>query len=128
GLVSSRIDEDNFAWRAALDITPSSTTLLYASISRGYKSGTTPINAANIARQNGPVKQEQLTAYEIGAKLGFLERKVQLNLAGFYYDYKDKQISTYFADPIYTALARLDNVPKSEAYGVEGELTIRPTN
>ena len=128
GLVSSKIDEDNFAWRAALDITPSSTTLLYASISRGYKSGTTPINAANLARQNGPVKQEQLTAYEIGAKLGFLERKVQLNLAGFYYDYKDKQISTYFADPIYTALARLDNVPKSEAYGVEGELTIRPTS
>lgn len=118
GLVSSKIDEDNFAWRAALDLTPSPTTLFYASVSRGYKSGTTPINAANLARQNGPVKQEQLTAYELGAKLGMLDRKVQLNLAAFYYDYKDKQISTYFADPIYTALARLDNVPKSEAYGV----------
>ncbi|WP_298673336.1 TonB-dependent receptor [uncultured Sphingomonas sp.] len=128
GLVTSLIDEDNFAWRAALDLTPSATTLFYASISRGYKSGTTPINAANIARQNGPVKQEQLTAYEIGAKLGMLDRKVQLNLAAFYYDYKDKQISTYFADPIYTALSRLDNVPKSKAYGVEGELTIRPTS
>lgn len=126
GLVTSRIDEDNFAWRAALDFTPSDTTLLYASVSRGYKSGTTPINAANIARQNGPVKQERLTAYEVGAKLGLLDRRIQLNLAGFYYDYKDKQISTYFADPIYTALSRLDNVPKSEAYGVEGELTIRP--
>src|SRR3546814_18893974 len=42
------------------------------------------------------------------------------------YDYKDKQISTYFADPIYTALSRLDNVPKSKAYGLEGELTLRP--
>ncbi|MBS0283727.1 MAG: TonB-dependent receptor [Proteobacteria bacterium] len=128
GLVTSTIDEDNFAWRASLDLTPSPTTLLYASVSRGYKSGTTPINAASMAQQNGPVKQEQLTAYEIGAKLGMLDRKVQLNLAAFYYDYKDKQISTYFADPIYTALSRLDNVPKSEAYGVEGELTFRPTS
>ena len=126
GVVNSRLEEDNFAWRGSLDITPNSTTLIYASISRGYKSGTSPINAASNARQNLPARQEQLTAYEIGAKLGLLDRKVQLNLAGFYYDYKDKQISAYFADPIYTALARLDNIPKSEAYGVEGELTVRP--
>ena len=126
GLVTSRLSEDNFAWRASLDVTPSATTLLYASVSRGYKSGTTPINAANLARQNAPVTQEKLTAYEVGAKLGLLDRKVQLNVAGFYYDYKDKQISTYFPDLIYTALARLDNVPKSKAYGVEGELTVRP--
>ncbi len=126
GLITSTLDEDNFAWRASLDLTPSPTTLFYASVSRGYKSGTTPVNAASMAQQNGPVTQEQLTAYEIGAKLGLLDRHVQLNVAGFYYDYKDKQISTYFADPIYTALSRLDNVPKSEAYGVEGELTIRP--
>lgn len=128
GIVHSRLDEDNVAWRASLDLTPSPTTLFYASVSRGYKSGTSPINAASNALQNLPVRQEQLTAYEVGAKLGLLDRKVQMNLAGFYYDYKDKQISTYFADPIYTALARLDNVPKSQAYGIEGELTIRPVS
>jgi outer membrane receptor protein involved in Fe transport len=126
GIVNSRLDEDNFAWRGALDFTPNATTLFYASISRGYKSGTSPINAASNAAQNLPAKQERLTAYEIGAKLGFLDRRVQLNVAGFYYDYQDKQISAYFADPIYTALARLDNIPKSEAYGIEGELTVRP--
>lgn len=127
GIVNSRLDEDNFAWRASLDLTPSASTLFYASVSRGYKSGTSPINAASNAVQNLPVRQEQLTAYELGAKLGFANRRVQLNVAGFYYDYKDKQISTYFADPIYTALARLDNVPDSEAYGIEGELTVRPS-
>lgn len=72
------------------------------------------------------MKQEKLTAYEVGAKLSLADRKVQANVAAFYYDYRDKQISTYFADPIYTALARLDNVPKSKAYGVEGELVVRP--
>ena len=126
GAVDSTLAEDNIAWRTALNWTPSPGTLLYASVSRGYKSGTTPINAASIARQNYPVKQEQLTAYELGTKLTLADRKVQANLSVFYYDYKDKQISTYFADPIYTALSRLDNVPKSKAYGAEAELTLRP--
>jgi len=126
GEVRSTLDENNVAWRVALNWSPNSDTLLYTSVSRGYKSGTTPINAANLARQNAPVTQEKLTAYEVGIKATLADRAVQANLSAFYYDYADKQISTYFADPIYTALSRLDNVPKSKAYGVEGELTIRP--
>src|SRR3546814_12297559 len=78
------------------------------------------------ARQNAQVVQEKLTAYELGVKATLADRLLQANFAAFYYDYKDKQISTYFADPIYTALARLDNVPKSKAYGFEGELMLRP--
>jgi len=126
GAVVSKLSENNLAWRAALDWKPNEDTLLYASVSRGYKSGTTPINAASIARQNYPVVQEKLTAYEVGVKATLADRKVQANLSAFYYDYKNKQISTYFADPIYTALSRLDNVPKSKAYGVEAELVLRP--
>lgn len=126
GEVRSVLTEDNVAWRVALDWSPDEDALLYASVSRGYKSGTTPINAANLARQNAPVTQEKLTAYELGVKASLADRRVQANIAAFYYDYRDKQISTYFADPIYTALSRLDNVPDSEAYGVEGELTLRP--
>ena len=126
GEVRSVLDENNVAWRVALNWAPNSDTLLYTSVSRGYKSGTTPINAANLARQNAPVTQEKLTAYEVGIKATLADRAVQANLSAFYYDYADKQISTYFADPIYTALSRLDNVPKSKAYGVEGELTVRP--
>ena len=126
GEVASVLEENNLAWRVALDWQPNNDTLVYASVSRGYKSGTTPINAANLARQNAPVVQEKLTAYELGLKATLADRKVQANVSVFYYDYADKQISTYFADPIYTALSRLDNVPKSEAYGLEAELTVRP--
>jgi len=125
GEVSSLLEENNVAWRVALDWSPNDDTLVFASVSRGYKSGTTPINAANLARQNAPVTQEKLTAYELGLKATLGDRAVQANFSAFYYDYRDKQISTYFADPIYTALSRLDNVPDSEAYGVEGELIFR---
>lgn len=128
GEVVSTLDEDNVSWRVALDFTPVDGTLLYTSIAKGAKAGTTPINPANIARQNAPVMQELLTAYEAGLKSTLAEQTVQANLSIFYYDYDDKQISTYFADPIYTALTRLDNVPKSNAYGVDADLTWQPVS
>lgn len=120
------LSENNVAWRIALDWQATDTVLLYASVSQGAKAGNTPINAANISTQQEPARQETLLAYEVGMKAGLFERRVQLNLSGFYYDYRDKQLSVYFADPIYTALARLANVPDSEAWGVDGDFTWRP--
>lgn len=125
GLVTSTLDENNVAWRVALDWTPAENLLLFGSVSRGAKAGATPINAANISTQNAPANQELLTAYEVGFKAGLLERRMQANVSAFYYDYEDKQLSVYFADPIYTALSRLQNVPKGEAYGIDGEVTWR---
>jgi len=127
GLVTSTLDEDNLAWRVALDWTPADNLLVFGSISRGAKAGATPVNAANISTQNAPAKQELLTAYEAGFKAGLLDRRMQANVSAFYYDYEDKQLSVYFADPIYTALSRLQNVPKGEAYGLDGEVTWRLT-
>src|SRR3546814_20487626 len=68
GPVVSTLDENNLAWRVVLDWSPNENTLVYASVSRGYKSGTSPVNAASKARQNAPVVQERLTAYELGLK------------------------------------------------------------
>jgi iron complex outermembrane receptor protein len=68
GLVTSTLDEDNLAWRVALDWKATEDVLLFGSISRGAKAGVTPINAANISTQNAPATQELLTAYEVGVK------------------------------------------------------------
>lgn len=126
GEVSHTLKEDNTSWRVALDWQMTPTALLYASVSQGYKAGVTPVNAASTSIQQAPAAQESLLAYEVGAKLGLFDRAVQFNVSAFYYDYEDKQISTYFSDPIYTALARLQNVPEAQAYGVDMDLTVRP--
>ncbi|WP_374528657.1 TonB-dependent receptor [Novosphingobium sp.] len=128
GEVKSKLDEDNVAWRVALGWKAGPDTLVFASVSRGYKSGSTPVNAANIATQNRPARQEQLTSYELGVKSALLDRRVNINLTGFYYDYRDKQLAVYFADPIYTTLLRLDNIPKSRAYGLDGDVSIQLTD
>ena len=119
------IDESNVGWRLGLDWKASDDVLVYGSISEGFKAGNTPINAANVSTQNEPALQEQILAYEAGVKASLAESRVQLNVAAFYYDYTDKQLSVYFADPIYTALRRLQNVPESKAYGIDAEVTWR---
>ncbi|MDP1630997.1 MAG: TonB-dependent receptor [Caulobacter sp.] len=125
GPVVSSLDEDNIAWRLALNWEVNDDVLLFGSVSQGAKAGGAPVNTASLAIQNLPAKQEQLLAYEVGVKAGLFERRVQANISAFYYDYTDKQLSTYNPDPLYTALARLQNVPDSFAYGVDGEITWR---
>ncbi len=74
-----------------------------------------------------PARQEQLTAYEIGAKSTLFDRRLQLNGAVFYYDYKDKQILGALNDLVFGALPALVNVPKSDVKGFELSVVASPT-
>lgn len=59
--------------------------LLYASYSRGYKAG--GFNASSTESYD----PEYVDALEAGLKSQWFDDRVQLNLAAFYYQYKDKQ-------------------------------------
>ncbi len=128
--VQNSLNEDNVSWRAGADFKPSKDTLLYASVSKGYKSGSFPLLSASDANQLAPVKQESVTAYEIGAKLTLLDRTAQVNGAVFYYDYSSKQFKgRVVADPdIFGPLEALVNVPKSRVQGAEIQLDLAPTD
>lgn len=125
GLVTIPLNEDNFSFKGTLNWTPQAGTLVYASFSRGYKAGAFPFSSANVEQQLLPAKQEEVRAYEVGAKLSLADRRVQLNMAGYYYDYRDKQLSARVFDPVFGTLQRLVNIPKSTVYGFEADLTGR---
>lgn len=125
GSVKSSQTQSNFAWRANVEYSPSDTALLYATISRGYKAGVFPLIAASRSTQFNPVRQEKLTAYELGTKLRLLDRSMQFNLSAFYYDYTDKQIFGRVPDVIFSTLSRIDNIPESHLYGVEADVLWR---
>jgi outer membrane receptor protein involved in Fe transport len=118
--------ENNVAWRAGINFKPSARSLLYVLVSRGFKAGNYPVINATARSQFQPVRQEQLTAYEGGVKLGLFDRKVQLNGAVYYYDYKDKQLLTNTTDPVFGLLPVLANVPKSKVQGFDVDATVRP--
>jgi iron complex outermembrane recepter protein len=113
--------------KVALEYRPTDDALLYASISRGVKSGGfTAYNTLNI-RAVDPFKPESLWAYELGFKAEFAERTLRLNGAVYYYDYSDQQVLGAILDPTFGPIGRFVNAPKSEIYGGELELTWQPT-
>ena len=128
GLFIDRLGEHNLSYRSVLSATPVSNTLLYASYSRGYKSGSFPTVFSVDQQSLQPVTQERLDAYEAGAKLANADRSLQADAALFYYDYKNKQLLTYFHDPLFGPLQYLQNVPKSQVEGAELTTTWVPAD
>ena len=126
GPVLDTLDQNNISWRIGPSFKLTPNTLLYANISKGYKSGTAPTIFGVSASQYRPTTQESVLAYEGGFKSGLWGHRLQINGAGFYYDYDNKQILGTALDPIFGPLQTLVNVPKSTLYGAELEVTVAP--
>lgn len=82
---------NKFTPKVGLDYRPNNDVLLYASWSRGYRSGGFSPRAATAATASTPFQPETVDSYEIGAKLAAFNRRVQLNIAGYVSDYKNMQ-------------------------------------
>lgn len=127
GFVAGRLNENNVSWRAGLNWKVNRATLLYANISHGYKAGAFPLVGASSYLSLVPAKQEDVVAYEAGAKLTLLDGKLQFNTAGFYDDYTNKQVRGRVIDPnTQQQASALVNVPKSQIYGAEVQVTVNP--
>ena len=87
---------------------------VYASVSRGFKSGEWISGTSQYARP------ERVWAYEAGLKGGLFNRALNFSLAGFYYDYTDLQVQR-----IQTPLSLLENAPGGTLKGIEGEGSLR---
>jgi outer membrane receptor protein involved in Fe transport len=94
--------------------------MLYASYSRGFKSG--GINPPLAAGLDAPTtfRPEFINAFEIGMKNKFMNGLGILSTSLFYYDYRDMQISR-----LVNRTAINDNV-NARVYGAEIEAILRP--
>lgn len=127
-----RHGDANTSVKVGADWKISDDVLAYLSFSQGYRGA-----AFNGQAFNGPAEltfanPERLNAYELGVKSTLLDRRVELNGAAFYYQYRDQQfLDTYCAFPTSTGCAGTgfvtSNAPKSRILGGELELHARPT-
>ena len=126
--VFDNLNENNLSWNVGANYKTDGGTLFYTRVARGYKSGSFP--TASVASYTGytPVKQEAVTAYEAGIKAPVAGRAIELTLAGFYYDYKDKQLRGRKPDPVFGTLDGLVQIPKSRIWGIEGSILARPVD
>ncbi len=105
------LDDNDFTPRVVLRYTPNDSSSVYASYTQGYKAGI--LNVGGLSQQ--PVKPEKIDAYEVGYK--FDNRQFALDLAGYYYDYQDLQVSSY-----QSGAAQIRNAASSEIYGLDAQL------
>ena len=75
--------EDKITWLAGINYKPDNDTLVFGKVSTGFKAG----GFDSI----GSYKPETNTAFEVGMKKTLGAH--QINLGGFYYDYRDLQVS-----------------------------------
>lgn len=107
------------------DLTPKS--LLYGHVASGFKQG-----GVNYTAPPLPFKPEHLTAFEVGSKNRFLDNHLTLNLAGFYYKYRDYQYSAPLDGPLGTSgetasiFGVILNAGSTNIYGAEAELLASP--
>jgi len=126
--VNAKLKEDNVSFRVGVNYKFDQGTLLYATVSQGYKAGIFSAIGASRVNQYSPATQEKVIAYEAGFKTPLAGDVLQLNAAGFYYDYSDKQVRGRVQDTVFGLLEKMLNVPKSYVFGIEGDLVARPVD
>lgn len=117
-------------WRAltpkvSLQAQWSPDVLQYLSFARGFKSGGFDNRATRLDLATLPFNPEKVSTYEGGLKVTALAKALHSNLAIFYNDYRDLQVSFY--DPAYVG-SRRGNAGKAHSWGIELENDLRATS
>jgi iron complex outermembrane receptor protein len=121
---------NKFTPKVGVDYRPDSNTLVYASWSRGYRSGGFSPRAGEARTANLPYNPETVDSYEVGTKLDLLDRKLQFNVAAFYAKYQGLQQNTTIPClPCGTGNQTItSNVGSANIKGLEIDASARPVD
>ena len=113
----------NVTWKGGFEYDVGPQSMLYANVSTGFKSG-----GFFAAPPPNTFRPEKLTAYETGIKNRFFDNRLQLNLEGFYWEYKDHQESHLGPTSVpgfFTFIT--ENAGSAKSYGADLEVVAMPT-
>ena len=119
-LTNNKDDWAALSPKIALDYQLSDGSLLYASVSRGFRSGGINGRASSPASLNA-YDPEFVTSYEIGLKSQLLDDRVILNSSLYFSDYEDRQLTTVRVFPSGDIVSVIENAGAVEIWGLEVE-------
>lgn len=119
GAGKNKITESEFTPKIGLDFYMTDSVFLFGSISEGFKSGGFNFTSAIDSSEYDP---EYLTAYEIGLKSDWLDKKLRINASLFYYDYDDLQVQSFE-----NSVVKIHNAASADINGAELEVSYLPT-
>ena len=116
--------------RFVVNLKPSDDILLFASATRGFKSGGQSARSTSV-RFLLPFDPERVWSYELGAKMDLFDRKLRVNLTAFRADTSDLQggsafITTNLATGAQTLSFVTRNFADFRNQGIEFEITAVP--
>jgi iron complex outermembrane receptor protein len=111
------LTSNRFTPRIVLRYKPTQESSLYGSYTRGYKAGILNVGGASQV----PVKPESIDAFEVGYK--YEDRRFSADLASYYYNYKNLQVSSFQAGQ-----AQIRNAAQSRIWGAEVSAHYRLTD
>lgn len=111
---------DSVQPRLVVDYKPNEQTIVFASVSRGFKAGgfDPAVEASRV-----PFEQEGVWAYEAGTRFSIPDRRLNIGVSAYYLDYSGYQLQVLRNGTTSTL-----NAPKIRSYGAEFEGTWRPTS
>ncbi|MDA5194445.1 TonB-dependent receptor [Govanella unica] len=114
--------DNAFTPKVGLDYQANDNLFLYASATKGFKSGGFNSQATNpLTAGYAP---EMLWSYELGAKTQWFDRRLRLNLTGFYYDYTDLQVRQLLGP----GNSVISNAASATVKGLELEVIAKPVS
>lgn len=123
--INSGLKNDKFTYRLAAQYDFSPRNMVYASFETGYHAG-----GFSFARGLESYAPETLDAYTIGTKNRFLDNKLQINLEGFLWKYRNQQFSQFGYDlgspPSTVFLTR--NIGNSTIKGFDLDVELLPAS
>jgi iron complex outermembrane receptor protein len=118
----------NFTYKARVEHDLTTQNLLYASISTGFSPGDISVSTSPAGNPFAlELQAETLTAYEIGSKNRFLDQRLQVNGAVYYYDYGAYQAANVNISNIPGVLTFSTLAAPARSYGAELETIVQMT-
>jgi iron complex outermembrane recepter protein len=115
--------------RISLSYEPRADLNFYATYGQGFKSGGFDMRGDAVftpTTVNG-YAPETIDSWEVGMKGAFWDNTLFVNLAGFYSDYKDQQVTIQVPALPSGIASFVDNAGKAEIYGLELETRMVPS-
>ncbi len=121
-------DESMVTPRFAIEFEATDDFMVYASATRGFKSG--GWNARGTAAATlTPFSSEKIWNYEGGIRSEWFDNKLRVNLTGFYSDITDFQLPSAYVNPVDGSITFItQNFADLEVYGFEAELLANPVD
>lgn len=109
---------DDSAWtpKYGIEYSLDDGTLLYANLTKGFKSGGFVFNGFQPA-----YSPETVWVWDAGLKAGLFDGRMQARVAAFYYDYSNMQVSVFE-----NFVGTIKNAADATIYGTEVEIAARP--